>query len=218
MPRFDLLRDLDDRDFGVMRDVVRFGVLLQRHIQNRYDATPRVTAMRLGRLKQRGFVQERKEVGLPVKMWEATPTGTRVVKPDLHLEHRFTKAEHLRHDLALVDLADYCLSREPQAKWWAERELFVRKLILADPGHRPDGLLETGGKRLAIEFERTAKTKFQYEWIHRWFARALGIDGIRWYVTSTSIKRRIDAAIDRQGLFGLQVEVEFLPEEVEVLP
>ncbi|MBV9173554.1 MAG: hypothetical protein JOZ81_26110 [Chloroflexi bacterium] len=214
MSRFDLVRDLDDRDLLVLRDLVRFGALRRRHIDVRYVRAA-LSARRLSRLEDRKLVKQRNDAGVPRGVFEATRTGARLLRRQVNLKWRSTPAGKLIHDLALVDLAAYWQEEDSNCTWITERELKAH-IFSTDPGHRPDGVVVTRGSNIAIEFERSPKTMWHYEHIHRWFARATRIHGIRWYVTTSLIKRRVETAIDRQGLFGLDVEVAFVPKGVEV--
>lgn len=220
MPRVDLVRDLDDRDFRILCEFVRFGALIRRQIDLRYgdDLSPAVVGRRLGRLATRGFIREHKELGFPIPFYAATAVGARLVRRETGLAWAAYKARQLGHDLALVDLADHWKDRDKQSRWSTEREVRTNKLVSLDPGHWPDGLLETHGMRLAIELERSAKKNDRYEEIHRWFARATRIDGIRWYVATSAIRKLVERSIARQGLFGLNVEIDYIPDDVEVFP
>ena len=120
----------------------------------------------------------------------------------------------------LVDLADCLLAQDPGAEWRTEREVtrFLgesggrsrRTVRQAGKDHRPDGLLLSGGKRLAIELEHSGKSIAEYESICRWFACAVQLHGVRWYVDDPKVGDRI-RRVNRQHGFDLDIEVTIEP-------
>ena len=127
--------------------------------------------------------------------------------------------QHLRHDLAVVDLADYILEHEPQTDFRTEREVArllrggsppTRTWGLATYAHKPDGLLLVDGKRIAIELEHTDKGDLRYAEICRWFALSTRVDAIRWYVDNPKTMDRIQRVNVEHG-FAQDVEVTYAP-------
>ena len=119
-----------------------------------------------------------------------------------------------------MDLADYLLEHEQGAEWKTERE--VGRVLRAigpvmrarglpkERRHTPDGLLLTGGKRLAIELEHSDKGDQRYVRICRWFALELRLDGVRWYVDNPKIIARI-LKVNRQHGFDRDIDVTVEP-------
>ena len=76
--------------------------------------------------------------------------------------------------------------------------------------HKPDGLLLTDGKRLAIELEHTDKGDLRYAEICRWFALSVRVDGICWYVDDPKIMARIRRVNEQHG-YAQDVDVTYAP-------
>jgi hypothetical protein len=206
MPRPMDLRELALLDILVLRDLGRYGVLANDQIERRY-IDPSLAVDRLALLLEGGLVEAWSPLIQDTAVYSATAAGAGAV----HSELRATRPslEHLRHDIAVVDLADYLLAHEPGTEWRTEREV-VRILrggrpptriggLPARPTHKPDGLLLTGGKRLAIELEHTDKGDLRYAYICRWFALTVGVDGVRWYVDEPRIIARLRRVHQQHG-------------------
>jgi hypothetical protein len=218
MPHTVTLRDLHPIDILVLRDLVRFGVLADDQIQRRYGDTASSTD-RLPLLETAGLVNKpRGDVVQGAVIYTASRYGTAVAR--CGLGWRIPLEGHLAHDIAVVDLADYLLDQEPAADWKTEREV-GRVLRAIGPAmrarglpkerrHTPDGLLLSGGKRLAIELEHSDKGEQRYVGICRWFARELRLDGVRWYVDNPKIIARI-AKANRQHGFDRDIDVTVEP-------
>ena len=217
MPRLISKRDLRPLDFGVVRDVVRFGVMATDQIERRY-ADAALAAVRLPILLSGEFISLWPNVIQGTSVYSATAYGARVA--DCGLRQSRPYAAHVPHNVALVDLADYLLAHTPAAEWRTEREVdrFLRdvsgsprrKLRREGKDHRPDGLLLSDGKRLAIELEHSGKSIAEYESICRWFACAVQVDGVRWYVDDPKVGDRI-RRVNRQHGFDLDIEVKIEP-------
>jgi hypothetical protein len=119
----------------------------------------------------------------------------------------------------VVDLADYILEHEPRAEFRTEREVarvlrpgghMERSWGLKVYGHKPDGLVLSDGKRLAIELEHTDKGDLRYAEICRWFALTVRIDGIRWYVDNPKTLDRIRRVNEQHG-YAQDVDVTYAP-------
>jgi hypothetical protein len=213
--RFTLL-DFKLRDILVMRDLVRFGALANDQIERRYDDSS-LAADRLEWLVEAGLVERWSPLIEHTTVYSATAAGARVARCGLRATR--PSLQHLRHDVAVVDLADYILEHEPQADWRTERE--VARVLRGGSapthswgpkayGHKPDGLVLADGKRLAIELEHTDKGDLRYAEICRWFALSVRIDGIRWYVDDPKTLARIQRVNEQHG-FAHDVDVTYAP-------
>ncbi len=217
MARHLTRRDLQPRDLTVLRDLVRFGALANDQIERRYDDDPAHARARLPELVASGFVEAWSPLIQDTAVYSATAAaagvtgcGLRATRPSL---------QHLRHDLAVVDLADFILAHEPDSEFRTERE--VGRLLRGDRapsrtwgprtyGHKPDGLLLRLGKRLAIELEHTDKGDLRYADICRWFALSVGVDAIRWYVDNPKTAARIRRVNEQHG-YANDVDVSYAP-------
>jgi hypothetical protein len=214
--RYLNLRDLELHDILVLRDLVRFGVLADNQIERRYGDSARATA-RLQVLIEGRLAYRWSRLIEDTDLYSASSAGARVSRSGLRATR--PSLQHLRHDVAVVDLADYILEHEPNADFRTEREV-GRVLRAGSPppytwglkayGHKPDGLLLTGGRRLAIELEHTVKSDLRYAEICRWFALSVRIDGIRWYVDDPKISDRI-RRVNAQHGYAQDVDVTFAP-------
>ena len=140
-------RQLVLRDILVLRDLVRFGVLANDQIERRYG-DPALAADRLPHLVEGGLIEPWSPLIQDTAVYSATAAGARVARCGLRATR--PSLQHLRHDVAVVDLADYILEHEPRTDWRTEREA-GRFLRTGDPAtlnwglktydHKPDGLL-----------------------------------------------------------------------------
>lgn len=211
------LRELIQEDYLVLQDLVRFGALAEDQINRRYG-DPILTTLRLPLLDAGGFIEPWEVLVCGTQIFSATPYGARAAKCGLHSAK--PSMQDLRHDIAVVDLADYLLAHEPGAEWRTEREASsvvpgtVRRTrsrgIDNGPGHRPDGLLLQSGNVLAVELEHSMKSDESYTRICHWFARTPRVDGVRWYVDDPKIGDRI-ARVNRQHGFDNDVDVTIKP-------
>jgi hypothetical protein len=217
MPRRLTLRDLQPLDILVLRDLVRFGILTGDQIQRRYHDSSLAHA-RLDLLVPSGFVERWSPLVKETTVFSATGLGAHAARCGLRPTR--PSLEHLRHDIAVVDLADYLLGHEPEAEWHTEREV-GRILRGSDPltrrrgfprgfGHRPDGLLVADGTRLAIELEHRDKGDLRYARIFRWFALTVRVDGVRWYVDDDRIIARLRRVSAQHG-FAADVDFTYSP-------
>jgi hypothetical protein len=210
-------RDLDPRDIFVLRDLVRFGVLANDQIERRYGDIAHATA-RLPGLVQSGFIDAWSPLIQDTAVYSATAAGAGVARCGLRATR--PSIQHLRHDIAVVDLADSILSDEPDSDFRTEREVGRVLRGGAPPSHnnwgprtyahKPDGLLLTDGKRLAIELEHTDKGDLRYAEICRWFALSVRVDGIRWYVDNPKTMARIRRVNEQHG-YAQDVDVTYAP-------
>jgi hypothetical protein len=210
------LHDLDPHDVLVLRDLVRFGVLADDQIGRRYGDSSHATT-RLQELVEAGLVEPWPRLIEDTSMYSASRAGARVAGCGLSTAR--PKHDHLRHDVAVVDLADYILEHEPGADFRSEREVArvlraglpsTRGWGLTARGHMPDGLVLADGKRLAIELEHTSKSIMRYAEICRWFALNVRVDGIRWYVDDPKTMQRIRRVNEQHG-FAQDVDVTYAP-------
>jgi hypothetical protein len=218
------LRDLHPLDIVVVRDLVRFGILTNDQIDRRYG-NPLITAQQLPLLVTGGFVEPWRQLIKGAAVYSASASGARIARTGLKASR--PTYDHLRHDIAVVDLADYLLAHEIDAEWRTEREasrvlrteipLTRRRGAPKGPGHRPDGLLLVGGKRLAIELEHSDKGDYRYARICRWFALNLRLDGLRWYVDDEKIIARLRRVNAEHGFtHDIDVTYELFPPGVVI--
>src|SRR5205823_353120 len=114
-------RNLHTLDALVLRDLVRFGVMAGDQIERRYrDAA--FAADRLALLEAGGFINKpRTEVIDGATIYTASFYGATVAC--CGLGWRMPREGHLAHDIAVVDLADYLIDKDPAADWKTEREV-----------------------------------------------------------------------------------------------
>jgi hypothetical protein len=208
--------ELDVHDNRVLRDLVRFGVLANNQMERRYgDAS--LAAARLTWLIEVGLVEAWSPLIEHTTVYSATAAGARVANCGLRATR--PSLQHLRHDIAVVDLADNILEHEPHADFRTERE--VARLLragsaaprtwgLSTYAHKPDGLLLADGKRVAVELEHTDKGDLRYAEICRWFALSTRVDAIRWYVDNPKTMDRIRRVNEQHG-FAQDVDVTYSP-------
>jgi hypothetical protein len=216
MARRNPFRDFGVSDITVLHDLVRFGVLANDQIERRYvDAS--VAAAKLLWLVETGLAETWPPLIENTVLYSATAAGA--ILSSCRLRPTRPSLQHLRHDVAVVDLADYILEHEPHADFRSEREA-ARVLRGGSArtsywgprtyGHKPDGLVLAGGKRFAIELEHTEKSELRYAEICRWFALSVRVDGIRWYVDDPKTMERIRRINEQHG-YAQDVDVTYAP-------
>lgn len=207
----------------VMVDLVRFGVLTHDQIARRLGQhlSPPLNAQLsepLNALIACDYVREWPPVIQGTRVFSATARGVRLAGESRAARHAPPPLQHLRHDIAVVDLADTLLAESPSAVWIAERDIgsFLRAgrarggPPLAGSLHRPDGVLVADGARIAIELEHTEKAEARYAAIFRWFALTSGVDAVRWYVDDERIIPRLRRVGTQYG-FAEDVDFSYAP-------
>jgi hypothetical protein len=215
---------LSERDRAVLVHLVRFGALRLDQVARRFFPSLRAARDRLAKLIAAGQVGRG-----PLETYTATERGTR--SADIGLPRANVGAGLLVHNLAVVDLADWLLAKEPGSEWVTERELRREAAQqtrafggarLSDGGrysegeHIPDGVLVTATARVAIELELSPKPRLEYERICRWYVRAIEFTTVRWYVRGQALMRRLKEFVERYDLAEC-MSVEPLPDDVRVL-
>ena len=206
------LRDLDPRDVFVLWDLIRFGSLASDQIDRRYGKSA-VTSWRLPVLLEADLIWRWSNGLQGATVYSATRRAVGLTR--FALRHRATRYEHLAHDIAVVDLADYLLAHDPEATWRAENEIGLELkaaangAVVAGPDHRhvPDGLLLTDGKRIGVELEHTIKTEVRYAHICRWFAEESRIAEVHWYTDNPRINDRI-RKVSREHVQRIRISPE----------
>lgn len=205
----------------VLVDLARFGVLtLDQIVRRLYPTRPAWKPTRLPRrlrfLLDHDYVSSGPNVIQDTRLYAATPLGVAVTRAGPR--RPWPSLQHLRHDVAVVDLADALLAQCPNARWIAESEVgrllrtpgTARRLMtgptVVGANHRPDGVLVVDGQRIAIELEHSDKGDQRYATIFRWFALNDRVDAVRWYVDD----QRIIDRLRRVGSeYGFAEDVEF---------
>lgn len=205
----------------VLVDLARFGVLTLDQVARRLDpkrttwtATQRPRGLRF--LLDHDYVKTGPPLIRDTRLYAATPSGAAMAHAGFR--RPWPSLQHLRHDVAVVDLADALLTQFPSAEWIAESQV---GRVLHTPGtahrltsgpsvpganHRPDGVLVLDGKRIAVELEHSDKGDQRYATIFRWFALNDRVDAVRWYVDDQQIidrLRRVGAE------YGFAEDVDF---------
>ena len=215
MPRLMTPGELDAHDLVVLRDLVRFGVLAADQIARRYG-DPSLAAIRIPFLHDGRVILKWRDTLDGEHVYSPTSLGKHISK--VEVDPLTTNERHLAHDVAVVDLADYLLTHNPDLEWRTERELRrvldaiapARQHIPGDNRHRPDGLLLGRGERVAIELEHSDKFEERYTHISRWFATEYRLDRVRWYVDQPRIVRRLRQINDQHG-FARDIALEIEP-------
>ncbi|MBV9322311.1 MAG: hypothetical protein JO352_00830 [Chloroflexi bacterium] len=215
--------DVEACDLPALRDLVRFGVMVDDQLARRY-LDPTVTPARLLHLKEAGIVNRWWESLEGARVYSPTRLA-RVIAAVPGMRPRTTYASHLAHDVALVDLADFLVAQNTNHRWIAEDEVrgFLDQIappprrLNGDTRHRPDGLLVTGDARIAIELEHSDKYPTRYARISAWFVREWRVDRVRWYIDKPGILRHLREVNERHGFDReMRIELEPFPPTVRV--
>jgi Replication-relaxation len=218
---------LTARDHALITDLARFGALTLDQLARRHfgAASVAVCRRRMGRLRRAGLVSSARVWYRGPGVYLATARGVRLVQADLGPARLVP--ETAAHQLAVADLADWCLGQVVDGRWVTERELRrdvaraarVRTdgplAVAAGLPHVPDGVLVAAQGRTAIELELSAKPRAAYERILRWYAGAAEFEQVRWFVRSETLRRRLDDLVRTHGLEEFMT-VESLPALVRV--
>jgi hypothetical protein len=135
-------------------------------------------------------------VGRPVFVW-LTRHGSRVA--GVGYKPWEPNAGALAHIEAVNEVRLLVAQRRPEAAWICERELSSRPLPDA-PGvraHRPDAVVQVeGGRRVAVEVERTLKSRARME---RIVGQLLSEYDAVWYFAAPGPSRALEAIAERAG-------------------
>ena len=223
MSNYTLIRHVDAGDLAALRDLVRFGVMADDQIARRY-ADPAAAPLRLAQLKDDGVIS----------IWWEPLEGARVYSPTRlaqivlglrKLRLRTVYRSHLAHDVAVVDLADWLLAQGPQLEFVTEAEVhdYLDRIAPAparlpgDTRHRPDGLLISGGERVAIELEHSDKTYARYTSISGWFVKEWRVDRVRWFVDNPKVLDRLAHVNSVHGFDrDMKIDIESFPPGVRL--
>lgn len=214
---------LTPRDVAMLRDVVRFGALTIEQLGRRHFGSVLTAYGRLAALADAGYLELVRVWYAAPGVYVATPEGTRVA--DVPLPPARVSPATLEHHLAVADVADWLLARDPGAQWITERELRRDAMVVARErgtgrlldgvAHVPDGvLLPADGTRQAIEVERTGKGSARYRRVLGWYAGSMDFDRVRWLVTDEGVRSRLAALVRAERLDDL-VDVEPLPPNLQ---
>jgi hypothetical protein len=191
MPRKKKNLRYDNVDLRVLKDLVRFGWMTIDQLAGRYFLPPQPCPARIdGLVSQRLLVRSEEFRVKPI--YFATSRGARLAGVGLRAVAQIDEND-VYHDLTVVDVADYLIANEPGTHWQTERELRSlaarrrRKSRGSTGGHYPDGMLiDSCGRRIAIEVELSRKSPERYSKILHWYAEQPDIDGLRWYIAPAS--------------------------------
>jgi hypothetical protein len=201
---------LTARDYLVLVDLVRFGALTIDQLTRHHFRSTSGCSQRMAKLRGYGYVAGTRIFYRGGTAFVATPRGARLA--DLGLRPGRLVPETAAHQLAVIDLADWCLGQDPTATWTTERELRhdagqawldeqeQPSLLTSGLPHMPDGLLSDASGQVAIELELSAKPPLAYQRIFRWYAGATEYDRVRWFVRSDRLRQRLTGLVRRHGL------------------
>ncbi|MBV9359609.1 MAG: replication-relaxation family protein [Chloroflexi bacterium] len=201
---------LTARDYAVLIDLVRFGALTLEQLTRHHFRSVNGCAQRLAALRSREYVTGERIFYRGPSAYMATARGARLA--DIGLRPGRLVPETAVHQLAVTDLADWCLAQQPSARWTTERELRhdagqawideqdQPSLLAHGLPHMPDGLLSEPDGRVAIELELSTKPRLAYERIFRWYAGATEYDRVRWFVRSERLRQRLTVLVRQHGL------------------
>lgn len=217
-------RDLDDAgDLEALRDLIRFGVMADDQIARRYRDHASAS-IRLPQLKEGGIIFRWREPLEGSRVYSPTSLCQHIVNLG-NLDRRKTSPAHLAHDIAVVDLADFLVANDAAVQWRTEREVrhFLDQIapppqrLPGERPHRPDGLLVSRDRRVAIELEHSDKYEQRYIRISNWFVREWRLDSVRWYVDNPRIVTRLRQVNAEHGFDrDMQIEVEPFPPGVAI--
>jgi DNA-binding Lrp family transcriptional regulator len=192
------------RDGDVLRFIGRFRFVTDALLAERFGVSRQQMNLRLRRLEQAGLVQ-RSSAPTEPRLTMLTRNGARAV--DLR-PHRAARTDQQRnHELALVWLVIQ-LERAGGARVRTERE--CRTLEAADAGRYsvtvarpgrpeerrwPDIVLETDGRRSALELELSAKGTTRLQAIVDAYTATPWFDEVVFLAPNTSIAKRLARAV-----------------------
>ena len=217
-----------ERDLAILRDLTRFGAMTVEQVARRHFGAVTTAANRLAALVAAGVARVERPRFRGRAAYLTTAAGARLAGVGLPAV-RFAPAT-LPHRLAVVDLADVLLARDPGATWTCERELRRdamqtardrrRGQLLAGTPHVPDGVLVSpsgppGGS--AVELELSPKRLAEYERILRWYGGTLDYQRVWWFCATPALHQRLSELVARERM-GDFISVELVPAGVAVAP
>jgi hypothetical protein len=193
------------RDRALLAWTTRHGMVTADQVCRGFFSSLKVTWRRLHKLEETGLLRRNHAWwGMPLII-RTTEAGAHLADVDLAaapLDYR-----QLEHNLTVVDLSLELLALNMGARWITERELRRDRMRSvracgAEPERRtPDGMLVlVGGRRIAIELDRTAKRTRRLEQLARAYAGDREVDAVWWFLPSERAAARMQEVIHQCGL------------------
>mgnify|MGYP001592572222 CR=1 FL=1 len=177
-----------DRDMALIRWINGFSFVEAPHITRLWRVDPSRVRHRIPKFIDAGVLShDRIFVGLP-GVYRATSDGVALAGDDLPPVKK-VNLQNYHHDRRVVSLALY-LFETVGADFLPDRR--VRHQLglkgVGQPGHVPDGVIEVGGKRIAIELELTAKGSGRRKKILDGYRASIGFKEVWYYAASGVIE------------------------------
>jgi hypothetical protein len=181
---------LQERDKVVLQWLSRVGLASSEQIADMFGYSEAPLLRRLQKLRQAGYAGGRKiDAARPVVFW------SKIGYFDLPV--RQPPPGTFEHDYALTGLYIWLRRQHPEAIITTDRELRryqgVGRLI-GERGkrpHLPDGIVQLGSERIAVELENSVKPKDRLQSILRQYYADRCIDQVWYFATTVGVQNLI---------------------------
>ena len=183
---------LTQRDLAIMKWLNSFGFATTIQIANKFKMHPTSAYARLKKLAVNNYFIFGRLFHAKPGMYRATKFATDLTGDLLPPIKKINLAE-VHHDLQVIDVS-LKLQQQFQAEFITERELRHQKGIagVGVRGHICDGVLKFGGKNIALEIERTTKSKARLEKIFKEYRRSFDYQEIWYFCENQAIYRSLE--------------------------
>jgi predicted transcriptional regulator len=175
---------LTERDKQFFEFINQFGFCETLHLCKRFNLTPKRINQLTRRLVVNGYLIKEKTFFGQYALYRLTAKGAEFTSlPPLS---QLSPATY-HHTTMLIHVYLELNHRYPKATWQSERMLLDEKSGgVGKLGHNPDALLILEEKHIAIEIERSAKSKRRLEGIIKSYATNFSIQEV-WYFCSNKV-------------------------------
>jgi DNA-binding Lrp family transcriptional regulator len=181
---------LQERDKKIIQWLSRVGLASAGQIADMFGFSEAVILRRLQKLRQAGKVGGKKLYGdYPVVFWSKIGYFNLPVKQPNPCT--------FEHDFELANLHVWLMKLYPDGVITTDRELRRDQDVghlIAERGkrpHLPDGILELGSERIAIELENSVKHRDRLQAILRQYYADRSIDQVWYFATTTGVQNSI---------------------------
>jgi len=183
---------LTQRDLSIMKWLNSFGFATTTQIARQFKMHPKSAYARLKKLAANNyFIFERLFHAKP-GLYRATKFATDLTGDLLPPIKKINLAE-VHHDLQVIDVS-LKLQQMHCGEFTTERELRHQKGItgVGVRGHICDGVLKLGDKKIAIEIERTTKSKARLEKIFKEYLKSTDYQEVWYFCENQAIYRSLE--------------------------
>ncbi len=183
---------ITERDQKILRAINRFGYTDAKYVSTYFKWNRKLTYRRLRLLAQNDFLKHEQIFHHKAGVYRVTKNGAEMSNDHLSPIRKVNLATY-EHQLKVLNLS-LKLTQEHDGDFISERELRHQFgfASIRDKRHIPDGVLEIGEQRIAIEVELSVKSEKRLEKILRHYQKDFSYQNVWYYCGTQEIRNKID--------------------------